>query len=153
MTNTITEGDLVTLHYRGTFEDGTEFDSSHGRNQPMTVSVGSGQLIPGFDAALGGMTEGETKTFTLAASEAYGERDEEATATLEQNLFPEDFEFSVGRPVPLSDQDGNTHMATISEVSDSTISVDFNHPMAGKDLTFEVEVITINSGFDETITG
>jgi peptidylprolyl isomerase len=145
MTNKAVEsGNTVTLHYKGTFTDGTEFDNSYERGEPMTATVGSGQLIPGFDDALGGMAEGETKTFTLSAGNAYGERDPDATTTLERSLFPEDFEFTEGLPIPLSDQDGKTYMATISEIKDTTVVADFNHPMAGKDLTFEVELLSID---------
>ena len=85
MSNQIEQGNIVTLHYKGTLEDGTEFDSSHNRNEPMTVTVGAGQLIEGFDRELSGMSSGETKTFTIAAEDAYGPHFEEATTTLERD--------------------------------------------------------------------
>ena len=93
MTTTISTGDTVTLHYKGTLDDGTVFDSSHDRGEPMTVTAGNGQLISGFDSALTGMAEGETKTFTLTPDDAYGPRDENATTTLNKSIFPDDFVF------------------------------------------------------------
>ena len=141
----VKSGNFVTLHYKGTLEDGTEFDSSYGRGDPMTVAVGQGHLIKGFDDAVQGMTKGETKTFTIPAAEAYGEADPEATTVLEKNLFPNDFEFSEGLVVPLAGPDGNPFPAVITEISESTVTADLNHPMAGKDLTFEVEVLEISN--------
>jgi peptidylprolyl isomerase len=138
-----TPGTFVTLHYKGTLEDGSEFDSSHSRGEPMTVAVGQGHLIKGFDDALQGMAKGETKTFTIPASEAYGDPDPEATTVMEKSLFPPDFEFSEGLVVPLAGPDGNPFPAVITEISETTITADLNHPMAGKDLTFEVEVLEI----------
>jgi len=151
MTKTVEEGNLVTLHYRGTLKDGTEFDSSYGREEPMKVLAGSGQLITGFEKALSGMTEGEKKTFTLAPAEAYGDHDPEAKTTMERNAFPEDFDFTTGMTVPLSGPAGQTFLATITDFDDDTVTADLNHPMAGKDLTFEVEVLEI--GEDETTVG
>ena len=148
MTNTtITKGDTITLHYTGTFEDGTVFDSSHERGEPMTVTVGDGRLIAGFDNALDGMTTGETKTFTLQPDEAYGDRREDATTELNREMFPDDFEFTQNMTVPLQGPQG-TVLATLTEIGEETVTADLNHPMAGKTLTFEVEVLTV--GNDET---
>ena len=95
MTNkTIENGNIVTLHYRGTLSDGTEFDNSRERNEAITVTVGAGQLIEGFDKALDGMTGGEMKTFTVPAEEAYGIHEEQATTTLDRDVFPPDYEFT-----------------------------------------------------------
>ena len=146
-TNTITSGDIITLHYTGTLEDGSVFDSSKERGDPMTVTVGDGRLITGFDNALEGMTVGETKTFTLAPGEAYGDRRDDATTTLKRDIFPEDFEFTANMKVPLQGPEG-TLMATLTEIEDETVTADLNHPMAGKTLTFEVEVLTVET--DET---
>ncbi len=145
MSNQIEQGNIVTLHYKGTLEDGTEFDSSHNRNEPMTVTVGAGQLIEGFDRELSGMSSGETKTFTIAAEDAYGPHFEEATTTLEREVFPGDFEFSEGMIVPLQGPDGEVHRAALSNFTDDTVFADFNHPMAGKDLTFEVEILDVKT--------
>lgn len=144
MTKTTVEaGSRVTIHYKGTLEDGTEFDSSYNREEPMIVEVGSGQLIEGFENALGGMEVGESKTVMLSAEDAYGPRDEDANVTLGKDVFPGDFEFTDGMSVPLSGPEG-TFMATLSDITDKTVSADFNHPMAGKDLTFEIEVLSIS---------
>ena len=142
--NTVQDGSSVKLHYRGTLEDGTEFDSSRNREEAMTVTAGAGQLIAGFNDALIGMTVGETKTFTLVSGEAYGDVDPENIAQLDRSVFPEDFEFSDGMTVPLSNQSGENFMAVITEVTDETVTANFNHPLAGKDLTFEVEVLEVS---------
>ena len=136
-------GTFVTLHYKGTLEDGSEFDSSHTRGEPMTVAVGQGQLIKGFDDALQGMSKGDTKTFTIPADDAYGPSDPEATTVMEKSLFPADFNFAEGLVVPLAGPDGRPFPAVITEVGETTITADLNHPMAGKDLTFEVEVLEV----------
>jgi len=145
MSNQIEQGNIVTLHYKGTLEDGTEFDSSHNRNEPMTVTVGAGQLIEGFDRELNGMSNGETKTFTIAAEDAYGPHIEEATTTLAREVFPDDFEFTEGMIVPLQGPDGEVHRATLSNFTDETVFADSNHPMAGKDLTFEIEILDVKT--------
>ena len=154
-------GNTVTLHYKGTLDDGSEFDSSYARD-PMQVVVGSGQLISGFDSALVGMTEGQTKTFTLTPDEAYGDTDPDKVADIGKDMFPEDFDFTEGRVVPLMGPGGQQFLATVTSEDDDTVTVDLNHPMAGKSLTFAVEVLTVdstiavledNTAQDETIDG
>ena len=146
MTNvTVNKGNVVTLHYRGTLNDGSEFDSSYDRDEPMTVTVGSGQLISGFDKALEGMSQGETKRITLSPDEAYGERNPEATTVLERSIFPEDFVLEKDMVVPLDGPGGRSYLATLTELNDDTVTADLNHPMAGKDLTFEIEVLEIET--------
>jgi peptidylprolyl isomerase len=144
-TTTTTGGTTLTLHYHGTLDDGSVFDSSRDRNEPMTVTLGAGQLIEGFETELTGMTEGDTKTFTLAPDQAYGPRDPEATTNLERSMFPGDFEFTTGMTVPLTGPGGRPFIATITEINDTTVTADLNHPMAGKNLTFEVEVLTVTN--------
>ena len=157
MTNTVKNGDTVTIHYKGTFDDGTEFDSSYSKGEPMTVTVGTGQLISGFDKALDGMTEGETKSISLTSDEAYGPANPENVTTLEKNVFPEDFEFENGRVVPLMGPGGQQFLATITESTDNDVTFDLNHPMAGKDLNFDIEVLEIKTteteSEDETTVG
>ena len=146
MTNTTTtEGKTVTLHYKGRLQDGTEFDNSYERGEPITVTVGKGELIEGFDSALQGMEAGETKTFTIAAEEAYGAPDPDAHTVLEKAVFPDDFEFTQGMTVPLTGPGGQPFMAVITEIEDTTVTADLNHPMAGKDLTFEVQVLSVGN--------
>jgi len=139
---TIQNGSTVTLHYRGTLNDGTTFDSSFERNEPMTITTGQGNLIAGFETALEGMAAGETKTFTIAAENAYGNPNPEAVTTMEKSAFPDDFPFEVGMTVPLMGPNGQV-ISTLTEVTDTEVTCDLNHPLAGKDLTFEVEVITV----------
>jgi peptidylprolyl isomerase len=115
----------------------------------MTITLGSGQLIEGFEKALNGMTKGETKTLTLAPEEAYGDRDPNANVTLEKEVFPEDFEFTEGMNVSLTGPGGQPFVATITEIADENVTADFNHPMAGKDLTFEIEVLNIEETTNE----
>jgi peptidylprolyl isomerase len=151
-TTTVTDGTTVTLHYTGTFDDGTEFDNSRTRGEPVVVTVGGGQLISGFNDALIGMATGETKTFRLGPDEAYGESDPDRNTTLEKTMFPDDFEFEAGMTIPLTGTQGQPFLSTLTEVADTTITVDLNHPMAGKTLNFEVELISI-AGDNETTSG
>ncbi len=109
----------------------------------MNVTTGAGQLIPGFDNALTTMQEGETKTFTLEPEDAYGERDPTRTAELDRAMFPDDFDFTDGMQIPLTGPGGVPVVSTLVETADTTITVDVNHPMAGKTLTFEVEVLNV----------
>ena len=139
---TVQNGSTVTLHYKGTLNDGTTFDSSFERNEPMTITTGQGNLIAGFETALEGMAAGETKTFTIAAENAYGNPNPEAVTTMEKSAFPDDFPFEVGMTVPLMGPNGQV-ISTLTEVTDTEVTCDLNHPLAGKDLTFEVEVITV----------
>jgi peptidylprolyl isomerase len=145
MTKEVENGSVVKLHYVGTNDDGTEFDSSRSRGEPMSVVVGSGQLIEGFNDALVGMTTGETKTFTLTPEDAYGEVNPEAYTILSRGSFPDDFSISEGVTVPLTSPMGQNVVGTITEYDDEEVTVDLNHPMAGKNLTFEVEVLSVES--------
>ena len=141
---TVQNGSTVTLHYKGTLNDGSEFDNTHQR-EPLTVKTGEGNLIPGFEAALVGMTEGETKTFTIECSEAYGERNPEAKTVMEKKHFPEDYPIEEGMVIPLMSSEGNHVMATVTEITDTEVTADLNHPLAGQDLTFEIELLTIEA--------
>jgi len=134
-------GNSVTVHYTGTLDDGTEFDTSRGR-EPVTFTLGSGQLISGFDTAVTGMTVGEVKEVVLSPAEAYGETNPELTQTVSQQAFPEGFEFVVGGQVMGQSPQGPV-MATILELEDNEVKLDMNHPMAGKNLNFKIEVVSI----------
>tara|TARA_R100001509_G_scaffold165520_2_gene147533 strand:+ start:2117 stop:2557 length:441 start_codon:yes stop_codon:yes gene_type:complete len=138
----VSNGNTVTLHYVGTLPDGTEFDNSRTRQEPITVVIGSGQLIPGFNDALVGMSVSETKSFTLTPDNAYGDRVEDRTTSLSKTVFPEDFVFQEGMQIPLQGPEGPV-ISTLLEVNDSEVVLDLNHPMAGKTLNFEVEVLNI----------
>jgi peptidylprolyl isomerase len=128
-------GDTVSVHYRGTLDDGTEFDSSAGRD-PLTFTVGGGQVIAGFDTAVLGMTVGEKKEVRLAPDEAYGERTDERVIQVPRDQAPEGLE--AGQQVLLGQAP-----ATVLEVTDESVTVDANHPLAGQALTFEIELVAI----------
>ena len=137
-------GDIVRVHYRGTLADGTEFDCSEGR-EPLEFEVGSGQVIPGFDVAVCELDSGDTTVVTIVATEAYGERNAEAV-----QVFPLDFFGGqvpeVGWAVELEAEDGQRVPATVAEVTEDSVSLDFNHPLAGEDLTFEITLVEIVEG-------
>jgi FKBP-type peptidyl-prolyl cis-trans isomerase 2 len=141
--NKVENGDTVSVHYRGTLDDGTEFDSSHTRGETMTFQVGEGQLISGFDAAVPGMTTGEVKNISLTPEEAYGPVIEDAVQVVEKTQFPPDFPFEVGVTVSGYGANGAPMAATIQNLEESTVTLDMNHPMAGKNLNFEIELVSI----------
>tara|TARA_R110000803_G_scaffold62251_1_gene122491 strand:- start:2725 stop:3156 length:432 start_codon:yes stop_codon:yes gene_type:complete len=142
--STVEAGNTVSVHYRGTLDDGTEFDSSRNSDETLTFEVGSGQMIPGFDAALPGMAVGDVKQITLSPSEAYGEPNMDAIADVTKNSFPEDYEFTVGSKVQGENQDGGVVVGIIEEVHDDKVTIDFNHPLSGQALNFEIELVSIN---------
>ncbi len=138
-------GDTVRVHYRGTLADGSEFDSSAGR-EPLEFEVGTGQVIPGFDAAVLKLEPGESVTVTIPAAEAYGEHQPEGLQTFPRDAFPPDADPQVGWAVELGGPNGERVPATIAEVTDEEIVLDFNHPLAGQDLTFEIELVEVTEG-------
>ena len=140
--NTVKNGNTVSVHYTGTLNDGTQFDSSRER-EPLSFLVGDGQVIPGFESAVLGMQEGETKTVTILAENAYGPKNDQAVQVVERNRFPNGFEGNVGESVTGQTGEGQAFRATIVSVEENTVTLDFNHPLAGQDLTFEVELVSI----------
>lgn len=135
-----TAGQTVLVHYRGTLSDGTEFDSSRDR-APLQFTVGEGQVIPGFDAAVTGLEVGDSTTVTIPADQAYGPHDEQAVQQFPLDAFPEAPE--AGWTVELAAPDGSRLAATIVEVTAENATLDFNHPLAGQDLTFEIELVEV----------
>lgn len=135
-------GDTVQVHYTGTLADGTMFDSSAGRD-PLEFTIGSGQLIPGFDEAVRGMKVGEKKTVTIPADEAYGPRSDERIAEIPLEKLPEGLTPEVGQRLVAVNPDGSQTIVTITSISDNVVVVDTNHPLAGQDLTFEIELVEI----------
>ena len=138
----VANGKTVSFHYIGTLDNGDEFDNSYTRGEPLVGPVGAGALIPGFESALIGMKEGEKKTVVIDAKNAYGEHSEEAVQSFPLTSFPEDFAPVLGEAVQgqLGDQMFN---AKIVNFSDQDVTLDFNHPLAGEDLNFEIEVVAI----------
>jgi peptidylprolyl isomerase len=136
------EGDTVSVHYTGSLADGTVFDSSEDR-EPLTFVVGSGTVISGFDEAVRGMEVGQTKTVTIPAAEAYGEYREDLVVVLPREEFEEELE--VGDSVTLKNVTTNEQMSfTVIDISDSEVTLDGNHPLAGQDLIFEIRLVSIN---------
>ena len=140
----VTNGQNVSVHYRGTLSDGTEFDNSRVRGQTLDFQLGSGRLLTGFNDAIVGMAVGETKTVNLTADEAYGQPVEEAIQRVPRGAFADDFVFEQGATVQGNGPAG-PFIAKIQDVDDDTVTLDLNHPLAGKDLTFEVELVSVNT--------
>lgn len=144
-----TNGQNVSVHYRGTLSDGTEFDNSRVRGGPMTFELGSGELLAGFNNAVLGMAVGETKTIQIPTEEAYGNPRPEAVQRVPRGAFADDFEFIVGGTVQGNGPAGQ-FIAKIQEVHDDFVVLDLNHPLAGMDLTFEIELISIDHVEDDS---
>ena len=137
------KGSKVQVHYVGSFEDGTQFDNSRVRGEPLEFEIGSGRMIPGFDEAVKGMKVGETKEITLAPEQAYGEFQEKLVRTFPQDGFPEDLECEVGDMVQVPTTNGAMLPAKVEQIENSQIILNFNHPLAGLDLNFQIELIKI----------
>jgi peptidylprolyl isomerase len=135
-------GDTVKVHYKGSLSDGTVFDSSEGRD-PLEFTVGAGQMIQGFDKAVVGMKVGETKTVTIPADEAYGQHDDKYIMEIDRSELPQDINPTVGDKLQMQTSNG-AMIVTIIKVSDTTFTIDANHELAGKDLTFEIKLAELN---------
>lgn len=134
-------GDSVRVHYTGRLNDGTVFDSSEGRD-PLNFTLGSGQVIPGFDEAVTGMTVGESVTITIEPENAYGERREEMVQQVPRSDIPDDIDLAIGMQLQASGPQGDI-VVTVIEMSDEAIKLDANHPLAGKALTFDLQLVEI----------
>jgi peptidylprolyl isomerase len=137
------DGDNVKVHYTGTLEDGSTFDSSKG-NEPLEFTVGEGKLIQGFEDAVRGMQVGQTKTVTIPAEDAYGPHRDDLFLAVERSQMPEGLNPEVGQQLQMRQANDVTMVVTVADVSDTTVTIDANHPLAGKDLTFEIELVAIN---------
>jgi peptidylprolyl isomerase len=135
----IETGKTVKVHYTGTLEDGSVFDSSEGR-EPLEFQVGSGQVIPGFDAAVQQMEVGSSKTIKISSGEAYGDVRKDMIATVPHDQFPEGLNPQVGQTLQLQTPEGALPVR-VTDVQDGGVVIDGNHPLAGKDLTFELKVM------------
>jgi len=139
----VTPGDTVRIHYTGTLENGEVFDSSAGRD-PLEFVVGSGQIIPGLDKELPGMAVGDSKKVEIAPAEAYGEHDENNAHAVPRAEIPENIPLEVGGRLQVQTGQGQVMMVTVASVSDTEVVLDANHPLAGKTLIFDFELVAIN---------
>lgn len=140
--STAKTGDTVRIHYTGTLDDGTQFDSSSGRD-PLEFSVGGGQVIPGFDRAVDGMEVGEKKSVTIEPDEAYGPHHEQLVQDVPRSQLPDEINPAVGMELQTSNEDGQVLRLSVTSVDDESITVDGNHPLAGKALKFDIELVEI----------
>ncbi|MHA6266116.1 FKBP-type peptidyl-prolyl cis-trans isomerase [Aliiroseovarius sp. CAU 1755] len=138
----VTTGATVRIHYTGTLEDGTVFDSSEGRD-PLEFTVGSGMIIPGLDKALPGMSVGEQKKVTIAPEEAYGPRQDEALLEVPRKDIPAEIPLEVGLQLQMSGPQGQPMPVTVAELTDDSVTLDANHALAGQTLIFDFEIVSI----------
>lgn len=140
----VKDGNTVKVHYTGSLEDGSVFDSSENK-EPLEFTLGSGQIIPGFEKAVEGMAKGDTTKVTIPSDEAYGEvRDDLVIAVSKDNL-PDDVTPEVGMQLQLNQPDGQTVPVRITDIKEEEVTLDANHPLAGEDLVFEIEVVEVTS--------
>ena len=140
--NTAKAGDTVRIHYTGKLEDGTRFYSSEGRD-PLEFSLGGGQVIPGFDNAVEGMSVGEKKSVTIQPEEAYGPRRDQLIQDVPRDQLPDDMAPAVGMELQARNENGQVMRFAVTAVDDTSITVDGNHPLAGKPLDFDIELVAI----------
>ena len=140
-------GHTVSVHYTGTLQDGTEFDNSRLRGVPLQFQLGADDMIPGFVDAILGMSVGQSKQVTLQPADAYGHRDPDARQAVPRGVFPPDFEFEVGGTVQGNGPKGK-FLASIEDFDDEEVILDLNHPLAGEHLTFNVELVSIDTAED-----
>ncbi|MEX0302906.1 MAG: peptidylprolyl isomerase [Leisingera sp.] len=139
----VKNGDTVRIHYTGKLTDGTVFDSSEGRD-PLEFTVGTGQVIAGMDAGLEGMAVGEKKTLEIPCAEAYGPINPAARQEIPREGIPEDIPLDLGTQLQMQSPEGQVLPVTVVEVSDETVTLDANHFLAGKDLVFDIELVSVN---------
>lgn len=137
------EGDTVAVHYTGKLADDTTFDTSRGRN-PLSFELGAGQVIAGFEKGVVGMEPGETRTIQIDAADAYGSYNDEQVVEVERAMFPADIDPEVGQQLQVQQDNGEPIPVVVREVKDATVMLDANHPLAGEDLIFEIELVSID---------
>lgn len=136
------KGDKVKVHYHGRLRSGETFDSSDGR-EPLEFELGSGQVIPGFDNGVSGMQVGEKKTVEIPVGEAYGDKQQEMIIEFPKDQFPPDMNPEVGMQLMMSNGSGQQFPVTVAEVKEGSVVLDANHPLAGQDLIFDLELVAI----------
>lgn len=135
-------GDTVKVHYTGKLDDGTVFDSSVDRD-PLEFTIGSGMIIPGFEQAVVGMTPGDSKTELIPTDQAYGPHQEDMVVVVDRQQMPTEIEPEVGQQLQIQQPTGQVIPVVVTEVSGSAVTLDANHPLAGEDLTFDIELVEI----------
>ncbi len=135
-------GNKVRVHYTGRLDDGQVFDSSEG-GTPLAFTIGSGQVIPGFETGVLGMSPGDTKTVNIPCADAYGEHRDDGVMQVPRDEFPPDMPLAVGSSVQGQQQSGQQVTFTIVALTDAEVTLDANHPLAGKDLTFDLTLVSI----------
>jgi peptidylprolyl isomerase len=140
----VKNGDTVQVHYTGTLNDGTVFDSSEGR-EPLQFTAGEHSMIAGFEKAVYGMEVGQTKKVTIPANEAYGQHREDMILEVGRDRLPPGMNPQVGEQLQMRDQSGGARIVTVTRLSEGSITLDANHPLAGKDLTFEIKLVEVKS--------
>jgi len=135
-------GDTVKVHYTGKLTGGEVFDSSVNA-EPLQFTLGQQQVIPGFEDAVVDMQPGETKTIEIAADDAYGQAREELKQTVQRSMLPDEIDLKVGMQLTAQNQNGQPFTVTVAEFDDDNVTLDGNHPLAGKDLTFDLELVEI----------
>ena len=138
----VQNGNTIRVHYIGELLDGTRFDSSEGRD-PLEFIVGSGMVVPGFDAAVLGMEIGETKSVTISPADAYGEKTDEMTVEIPRGEFGEGFTAEPGEQLMIQLGDGNQIPVTITKIDEDTVTLDANHPLSGKNIVFTITLADI----------
>ncbi len=138
----VKNGDKVKVHYHGKLDNGETFDKSEGR-EPLEFEVGSGMVIKGFDDGVTGMSVGEKKTINIPFAEAYGPKSPDMVIEMPKDRFPKDMELEVGMPLAMSDGQGQQFQVVIVEIKEDVVVLDANHPLAGQDLTFDLELVEI----------
>lgn len=136
------QGDTVKVHYTGKLEDGRVFDTSSGR-EPLSFTIGEGTVIEGFESGIVGMGVGDKKTLNISPDSAYGNRNDELIAVVEKENIPEDIDVSVGQQLQVRQPNGQTINVSVTDVSEENVTLDANHPLAGRDLVFDVEIVEI----------
>jgi peptidylprolyl isomerase len=136
-------GDTVQVHYTGKLNNGSVFDSSNGRD-PLQFLIGGGQIIPGFEDAVMGMSPGDNKTITISAEKAYGPYRQELLLAVDRQQMPSDAPIELGQPLQVQQSNGQSIPVRVKNISESQVILDANHPLAGQDLTFDIELIAIS---------
>lgn len=136
------KGDTIKVHYTGKIDDGTVFDTSKDR-EPLEFTIGEGKLIPGFEDAVLGLSVGDVETVKIPAEEAYGEKREDMKVEIDKKQIPDDINPEIGQRLQIQQKDGGSLQVTVTKMTDTTVTLDANHELAGEDLTFEIEVLEV----------